>query len=57
MSTEQTSADFIISLPSVPVGCLPLSTADTAVIQVLCMTDVMEIPEEYECYLQFLPKK
>lgn len=45
-STEHTSADWIISSLSIQMGCLPFSTAGSAVIQVLCMTDAMEIPKE-----------
>lgn len=56
MSTKQIPADFIISLPSIQMGCLPFSTADSAVIEVLCVTEAMEIPKEYKYYLHFPAK-
>lgn len=57
MSTVQTPADFIISLPLIQMGCLPFSTADSVVIQVLCMTDAMETPKKYKHYLCFPAKR
>lgn len=56
-STEQTPADFIISLPPIQMGCLPFSTAGSAVVQALYMTDAMAVPKEYERYLHFPAKR
>lgn len=45
-STEHAPADLIISSLSIQMGHSPFNTAGSAVMQVLCMTDAMEIPKE-----------
>lgn len=56
-STKTTPTDFIISSPLIQMGWLPLNTADSAVMEAPCVTDMMKILMEYEQYLHFPAKR